>query len=90
MFNFIAGEGQKFYQSKGREVDHRSVRIWTGSKFSNELNYRCPISNTRCGLTTQKTVVKRKNRKIWRFRAIMELFSTNISYFYQYNRSYIS
>ena len=33
--NILAGEGQKFYQSKGREVDHRSVRIWAGSKFNN-------------------------------------------------------
>ena len=54
------------------------------------MNYRCPISYMRCGLTLQKTSVKRKNRKNWRFRAIMEVFWTNISYFYQHNKSYIS
>ena len=90
MTNILAGEGQKFYQSKGREVDHRSVRIWTGSKFNNRMNYKCPLNNIRCGLTTRKTSVKQKNRKNWRFRAIMEVFLTNIYYFYQHNKIYIS
>ena len=33
---------------------------------------------------------KTKNRKIWRFRAIMEVFWTNIFYIYQLNTYYIS
>ena len=44
----------------------------------------------RCGLTTQKTSVKQKNRKNWRFQANVEVFLTNISYFYQYNDIFIS
>ena len=90
MFNFIEKQGQKFYQSKGSEVDHRSVRYCIGLKINNQMNYRCPINNVRCTLTTRKTSVSSKNRKNWRFRAIMEIFLTNISYFYQYNNIFIS
>ena len=44
----------------------------------------------RCGLTTRKTSVKRKNRKNWRFRAILEVFLTNNSHFYKDNKIYVS
>ena len=66
--------GSELNKAKGREVDHRSIRIWDVSKFNNRINYRCPINNIRCGLMTRKMSVKRNNRKNWCFRAIMKVF----------------
>ena len=58
---YFGWRGSEFIQSKGREADDRSVRIWMPTKFNNRITYRCQKWLLSWAIRGRKSSVKVKN-----------------------------